>query len=304
MKLGVIGLGKMGRQIVQRLINDKHAVVVTSSKPETLELARSWGAEVAQNVPDLVRRLGKDPVVWVMIPSEAVENQIAALIDLMPHSGTIIDGGNSDYRETRRRAGLAAERGVTLIDVGVAGGVLGLTNGFAIMVGGDKATADELTPVFASLAQPSGWGYFGPAGAGHFVKMVHNAVEYGMMEALAEGFLMLKESTDYPRMNLAQISAVWQRGGITASTLNELAGQVLRQNPNLDGVEGYVAATGEAGWALESAEAAGLALPAIKAAVDSRAASRQGHTSFASKLLAALRNSFGGHDLNRPGADE
>lgn len=302
MRLGVIGLGKMGRQIVQRLINDKHAVVVTSSKPETLELARSWGAEVAQDVPDLVRRLGKDPVVWMMIPAEAVEDQMAALIDLMAHGGTIIDGGNSDYRQTRRRAGLAAERGVRLIDAGVAGGMLGLARGFAIMVGGDKAAIDELSPIFTSLAQPSGWGYFGPAGAGHFVKMVHNAVEYGMMEAMAEGFLMLKESSDYPNMNLAQISTVWQQGGITASTLNELAGQVLRQNPDLAGVEGYVGATGEADWALESAEAAGLTLPAIKAAVDSRAASRQGHTSFATKLLAALRNSFGGHDLNRPGA--
>src|SRR5690349_11898192 len=150
MKLGVLGLGKMGRQVVQRLLMEKHEVVVTSSKPESIELARGWGAEIATNAADLVHKLGKDPVVWLMIPADAVENQMAALIDLMPHGGAIIDGGNSDYRETRRRAGLAGERGVSLVDAGVAGGILGGDRGFAIMVGGDKPTVDRLTPIFTS----------------------------------------------------------------------------------------------------------------------------------------------------------
>jgi 6-phosphogluconate dehydrogenase len=294
----------MGKQIVQRLLGDKHEVAVISSKPETLELARGWGAEIATNIADLVRRLGDGPVVWLMVPAEAVENQMAALIDLMPGGGTIIDGGNSKYTETRRRAQLAAERKVTLIDSGTSGGILGLANGFSLMVGGDKATVDRLAPVFTSLAAPSGWGYFGPAGAGHFVKMVHNAAEYGMMESLAEAYRMLKESGDYPNLNLAQVAGVWQHGSVVASLLNDLIGQFLRENPTLDGVDGFVNATGEAQWTLERASAVKIPLPAIQASMDVRSASQQGEVTFATKLLAAMRAKFGGHNLGKPPAGQ
>jgi 6-phosphogluconate dehydrogenase len=304
MKLGVIGLGKMGKQVVQRLLADKHEVVVISSKPETLEEARGWGAQIASDMPDLVRHLGHDPVVWIMIPAEAVENTMAALLDLMPQGGTIIDGGNSDYRQTKRRAGLTGERGVTLIDSGTSGGILGLKNGFSIMVGGDKATVDRLAPIFASLAAPSGWGYFGPAGSGHFVKMVHNAVEYGMMESLAEGYRMLKESGDYPDLNLAQVAGVWQHGSVVESLLNELSGRFLRENPNLDGVDGFVNATGEAQWTLERAGEVDIPMPAIQAAMDVRSASQQGQVTFATKMLAAMRAAFGGHNINKPPAGQ
>jgi 6-phosphogluconate dehydrogenase len=302
MKLGVIGLGKMGKQVVQRLLKDQHEVVVISSKPETLELAKSWGAVIASDMADLVKKLGDDPVVWIMIPSDAVENEMSKIIDLMPHGGTIVDGGNSDYRETRRRAGLAKERGVTLIDSGTSGGVLGLENGFSIMVGGDKPTVDRLAPAFTSLAAAGGWGYFGPAGAGHFVKMVHNAIEYGMMESLVEGYRVLKESGDYPNLNLAQVSGVWEHGSVVESLLNKLSGQVLRENPTLDGIDGYVNATGEAQWTLERAKEANIPMPAIQAAMDVRQASQQGQVTFATKLLAAQRNAFGGHNLNKPPA--
>jgi 6-phosphogluconate dehydrogenase len=299
MKLGVIGLGKMGKQIVQRLLNDKHEVVVISSKPETLEQARGWGAVIATDAADLVKILGPDPIVWLMVPSDAVENEISALLDLMAHGGTIVDGGNSDYRQTRRRAALTAERGVQLVDSGTSGGILGLENGFSVMVGGDKSTVDRLRPVFESLAQPSGWGYFGPAGAGHFTKMVHNAVEYGMMESLAEGYRMLKDSGDYDDIDLALVSSVWQHGSVVESLLNELTGQALRQNAALDGIDGYVAESGEARWTLERAKEIDMPLPAIQAAMDVRLASQQGQTHFGTKLLAAMRNAFGGHAINK-----
>ncbi len=299
MKVGLIGLGKMGGQILTRLLNDHHEVIVISTKPEKLEAARAEGAGTATDIADLVSKLGHDPIVWLMVPSGVVEEEISRLLDLMKDGGTIVDGGNSDYRETMRRASLTAERGVKLVDAGTSGGVLGLENGFSIMVGGDKNTVDRLASLFTSLAQPSGWGYFGPAGAGHFVKMVHNAIEYGMMESYAEGYRMLKDETDFPPFDLAQVASVWQHGSIIDSKLGELAGQIFRANPELNGIDGFVAESGEARWTLERAKAAGLPLPAIQAAFDVRVASQKGEVNFGTKLLAALRNAFGGHAINK-----
>jgi len=300
MKIGILGLGKMGKQILSRLLRDKHVVVVTSSKPETLAMAAAEGADTANSLAEMVHKLGDHPIVWMMIPSDAVENQMAAIIDLMPHGGTIIDGGNSDYRQTKRRAALAAERGVQLVDAGTSGGILGEAHGFSIMVGGDKATVDSLSPVFQSLAQPSGWAYFGPTGAGHFTKMVHNAIEYGVMESYAEGFRMLKEGGDYPGLDLSLASQVWQHGSIIASQLDELCGEILRANPGLDGIDGYVAESGEAKWTLERAKELGMPMPAIQAAFDVRMASQTGQTDYSTKLLAAMRNAFGGHAIGKP----
>jgi 6-phosphogluconate dehydrogenase len=300
MKIGVVGLGKMGKQILSRLLNDHHEVIITSSKPETMQSAAALGARTAENLKELVHKLGDQPVVWMMIPAEAVENEMASVIDLMPRGGTIIDGGNSDYRQTKRRAGLAAERGVQLIDAGTSGGILGEAHGFSIMVGGDKSTVDGLRPIFDSLAQPSGWGYFGPAGAGHFTKMVHNAIEYGVMESYAEGFRMLKEDGEYPSLDLSLASQVWQHGSIIASQLNDLTGQILRANPELTDIDGYVAESGEARWTLERAGELSIALPAIQAAMDVRLSSQEGHTHFGTKLLAAMRNAFGGHAIGKP----
>lgn len=301
MKLGMIGLGKMGKQVAQRLLGDKHEVVLISSKPETLEEAKGWGAQIATDRKDLVKKLGKDPIVWIMIPSDVVEEEIAGLTDLIQEAGggTIVDAGNSDYRQTRRRAALAAERKVILIDSGTSGGIHGLENGFSMMIGGDKATVDRLQPIFVTLAQPGGWGWFGPAGAGHFTKMVHNAIEYGIMESYAEGYRLLKESGDYPTLDLALAASVWQHGSIIESSLNGLTGQILRTNPNLDGIDGYVAESGEAKWTLERAKELEMPLPSIQASFDVRVASQQGHTHFGTKLLAAMRNAFGGHAINK-----
>jgi 6-phosphogluconate dehydrogenase len=295
----MIGLGKMGKQVLQRLLNDKHEVVVISSKPETLEEAKGWGAEIAQDRPELLKKLGADPIVWIMIPSDVVEDEISGIIDLMPHGGTIVDGGNSDYRQTRRRAALAAERGVQLVDSGTSGGIHGLEHGFSMMIGGDKPTVDKLRPIFESLAQPSGWGHFGPAGAGHFVKMVHNAIEYGMMESYAEGYRLISEGGDYPGVDLALAASVWQHGSIIASSLNGLTGEILRSNPTLDGIDGFVNATGEALWTLQRAKEVDIPMPAIQAAMDVRVASQTGTVNFATKLLAAMRTAFGGHAINK-----
>lgn len=300
MKIGIVGVGKMGKQIMVRLVKDSHEVVVTSSKPETLALAASAGAKTAKDLPDLLRELGDHPILWMMIPSEAVENEMAAVIDLMPHGGIIIDGGNSDYRQTIRRSALAAERGIQMVDAGTSGGILGEQSGFSIMVGGDKTTVDSLGPIFQALAQPSGWAYFGPSGAGHFTKMVHNAIEYGIMESYAEGFRMLKENDQFPTLDLSLASGVWQHGSIIASQLNELAGQILRSNPGLDGIDGYVAESGEARWTLEKAKELNLPMPDVQAAFDVRVASQKGETNFGTKLLAAMRNAFGGHDIGKP----
>jgi 6-phosphogluconate dehydrogenase len=290
----------MGGAMVARLVSNGHEVVVTGRTPERVQRAVAAGATAAADMKELVGKLGKNPIVWIMIPSDAVEDEIAGLVDLMPHGGTIIDGGNSDYRQTKRRAALTAERGVQLVDVGTSGGILAATAGYCLMIGGDKATADNLRPLFEALAQPSGWGYFGPAGAGHYVKMIHNAVEYGMMESYAEGYRLLKDGQDFTSLNLAQIAGVWQHGSIVASTLNGLVGESLRANPNLDGIDGYVAESGEARWALETAKAQNLPQPAIQAAFDVRVQSQQGQTHFGTKLLAAMRNAFGGHAINKP----
>lgn len=299
MKLGLIGLGKMGEQILTRLLKDGHDVVVISSKPEKLEAARKEGAETAADMAGMMEKLGDNPIVWLMVPSSVVEDELSRLLDLMKHGGTIVDGGNSDYRETMRRAKLTAERGVTLVDSGTSGGIMGIDHGFSMMIGGEKHTVDRLEPIFKTLAQPSGWGYFGPAGAGHFVKMVHNAIEYGMMEAYAEGYRMLQDDQEFPPFDLANVASVWAHGSIIDSKLNDLAGQIFRANPTLEGIDGFVAESGEARWTLERAKAAGIAMPAIQAAFDVRIASQKGEINFGTKLLAALRNAFGGHAINK-----
>ncbi|HEY2004040.1 MAG TPA: decarboxylating 6-phosphogluconate dehydrogenase [Candidatus Saccharimonadia bacterium] len=300
MKIGFIGLGRMGGNMVGRLVKAGHEVVVTGRNPEHVAQAASeTGASAAADYKTLVGDLGPDPIVWLMIPSDVIENEMAKIIDLMPKGGIIVDGGNSDYRETKRRAALAAERGVTLVDAGTSGGILGATAGYCIMVGGDKAAIDRLAPLFQALAQPGGWAHMGPAGSGHYVKMIHNAIEYGMMESLAEGFNLLKTGHDYPDLNLAQIAAIWQHGSVVESLLNRLTGEALRANPNLEGIDGFVAETGEARWTLETAASQDLPMPAIQAAMDVRLASQQGHTNFGTKLLAAMRHGFGGHAINK-----
>ncbi len=300
MKIGFIGLGKMGGHMVARLTRGGHEVIVAGRNQERVNAAAAEsGAKAASSYEDLVHQLGKNPVVWLSIPSEVVEAEMSKVLDLMPGGGTIVDAGNSDYRETMRRAKLTAERGVQLVDAGTSGGILGATAGYCMMVGGDPQTIEPLKPLFETLAQPSGWGHFGPTGSGHYVKMVHNAIEYGMMQSLAEGYRFLKDGKDFPELNLAQLGGVWQHGSVVESLLNRLCGEALRANPNLDGIDGYVAENGEARWTLEAARAQNIAMPAIQAAFDVRLASQKGDTNFGTKLLSAMRNGFGGHAVNK-----
>lgn len=299
MKIAIAGLGRMGSQIARKLAEDGHEVIAHNRSPEPIDEVTRYGAKAAYSKDDVIKAFAGQPAaVWLMLPADVVDGQLEEWLKLLPGGSTIIDGGNSDFRLTRRRAGLIKESGHQFLDVGTSGGVWGHKNGFSMMVGGDSAAFERLEPVLASLAKPGGaFDYFGASGAGHFVKMVHNAIEYGMMESLAEGYRMLHEGP-YEELDLSAAGEVWQHGSVINSWLNELCRDALRENPDLTGIDGRVAESGEARWTLEVARERELPMPAIQAAFDVRQASQQGNINFATKLLAAMRNKFGGHAVN------
>jgi 6-phosphogluconate dehydrogenase len=246
---------------------------------------------------------GNDKVIiWLMLPAAVTESELTAWLDIVPAGSLLIDGGNSDFRITRKHAELVAAKGVEFLDVGTSGGVWGMQRGFCMMAGGDAAGFASVEPVLKALAFPSGaYAHFGPAGNGHYVKMVHNAIEYGMMESLAEGYRMLREGA-YPDTDLAVAGEVWQHSSVITSWLNELTRDAVKENPTMEGNDGFVAENGEARWTLEVAAEHGVAMPAIQAAMDVRIASQNPDGSgrnFATKVLAAQRNKFGGHALNK-----
>ncbi len=300
MKIAVSGLGKMGMQIARKLAEDGHEVIAHNRSPESVNQAATYGATAAYTKDDVVKAFGTDQVIlWIMLPADVVDAQVDEWLTLIPKGSIIIDGGNSDFRLTQKLNTVITAAGSYLIDVGTSGGVWGYQNGFSMMVGSDEQTAvATLEPGLKTLAAPEGaYFHFGPSGSGHFVKMTHNAVEYGMMESLAEGYRMLKDGP-YKALDLAAAGDVWQHHSVITSWLNELSRDALRENPELDGIEGFVAESGEARWTLEAAETAGIPLPAIQAAFDVRLASQKGQVNFATKLLAAMRNAFGGHKIN------
>lgn len=300
MKVAVVGLGKMGMQISEMLVAGGHTVGAFDEQPEQVQKAAAGGASALNDRQSAASFFGEQPcVVWLMIPSEFVDDELARWQKLLPKGSVVIDGGNSDFRLTMRRAEELDKSGLRFIDVGTSGGIHGRTRGFSLMAGGDGSAFKRVEPLLKTLAQPhGGYRYFGSAGSGHFVKMVHNAIEYGMMESLAEGYRLLNEGP-YPNLDLAAVGTVWQSGSIVASDLNALVASALKVNPKLDNVDGYVAESGEARWALETAAEQKIELPAIQAAMDVRLASQKGKTSFATKLLAAMRNAFGGHAINK-----
>jgi 6-phosphogluconate dehydrogenase len=301
MRVGFVGLGKMGSQMVARLLSSNHEVVAHDVDPTVVGRVKRLGAIPAVERKHMVDLLGPRPVVWLMIPAKFVDNEISELLKLLPKGSIIVDGGNSDYRKTLQRYSRCQEKGIELVDVGTSGGILGLNNGFSMMVGGTHAAVHHVEPIIKALAQTQGYKHFGPTGTGHYIKMVHNAIEYGVMESYAEGYRLLQEGP-IKGIDLAGVSAVWQRGSIIASSLNGMAGDILRRNPQLDNTDGVVFETGEAGWALEVARGADVDTPAIDAAVKVRKDSEKGTTTFGTKLLSALRNAFGGHPLERPDA--
>ena len=301
MKIAIHGLGRMGMQIARKLAENNHSVIAHNRSPEPIAVAASYGATGAQTKQDVVADFGEERIViWLMLPAEIVDHELDEWLKVLPKGSILIDGGNSDYRLTRMRAKKVAGEGHSLFDCGTSGGVWGYDNGFSMMVGGDDPAAlSSIEPALQTLALPEGaYHYFGPSGSGHFVKMTHNAIEYGMMESLAEGYHMLKEGP-YPSLDLAAAGEVWQHHSVVTSWLNELSQSALAENPELTGIDGYVAESGEARWTLETAKEMGLPMPSIQAAFDVRLASQQGQISFATKLLSAMRNKFGGHQLNK-----
>ncbi len=298
-KIGFVGLGKMGSQIVQKLLGDGLEVVVYDPNLDLVKACSALGAIPATSREDLVAKLNGQKIVWLMIPAKAVENEVTSYANLLSSEDIIIDGGNSFYQDSQRRADFCRQKSIHFVDVGTSGGILGLSNGFSLMVGGDNTVVNLLQPAFESLAKPSGGiAYIGPSGSGHYVKMIHNGIEYALMQAYAEGYDLLKYGP-VANIDLGKVAAVWQKGSIINSTLNSIIEQVLTENPDLAGIDGYVATSGEAEWTLKTAREADVAMPALEQAMAVRIASQQGRVYFPTKLLAAMRNKFGGHAINK-----
>lgn len=301
MKIAITGLGRMGMQISRKLSENGHEVIAHNRSQGPIDEAVGYGATGVNTPEEVINAFaGEQLILWIMLPSDIMDDTIGHWLKIIPKGSILIDGGNSDFRLTQKRSKLVADQGSVLIDCGTSGGVWGYQNGFSMMIGGDKAAVAAVEPVFKTLAAPEGaYQHFGPSGSGHYVKMVHNAVEYGMMESLAEGYRMLKEGAYPDQIDLAAAANVWQHHSVVTSWLNELCQAALEENPNLDGIEGFVAESGEARWTLEAAKDLGIPLPAIQTSFDVRLASQKGEVSFATKLLSAMRNKFGGHELNK-----
>lgn len=300
MKIAIAGLGRMGMQIARKLNEDGHDVVAHNRTRSKVDEAVTHDITAAYTKEDVIAAFAGSPIVlWIMVPADVVESELNEWLDIAPKGSIVIDGGNTDYRLTRKHADLVASRGSILLDSGTSGGVWGYQRGFSMMIGGDDQAFKAVEPIFQTLAKPAGgYQHFDGPGSGHYVKMVHNAIEYGMMESLAEGYRMLGEGP-YKNLDLAAAGEVWQRSSVVTSWLNELSRDALKENPTLEGIDGYVAESGEARWTIETAKELGIPLPAIEASFDVRLASQKGEVNFATKLLAAMRNKFGGHALNK-----
>jgi 6-phosphogluconate dehydrogenase len=303
MQLGFIGLGKMGGNMVHRIHRDSdHQCVVWARSEDSIREAEGRGATGASSLEDLVSKLEPPRSVWIMIPAgDPTEQTVQALAELLDEGDTIIDGGNSRWTDDKRRRDQLAEKGIHYVDVGVSGGVWGLEVGYCMMVGGPDEAVERLSPILDVLAPPEteehgpGWGHFGPTGAGHYVKMVHNGVEYGMMEAYAEGFSLF-DASEYELDN-AKIAHLWMQGSVVRSWLCELAALAFEQEGNeLESIAPYVEDSGEGRWTVEDAIDRRIPMPVITTALFERFSSR-GRNAFAAKVDAALRNQFGGHAL-------
>ena len=297
MKIGFIGLGKMGFNMVQRLLSDGHEVVVWNRTPATVEEISRKGAIGSASLKELTEKLPGRKLVWLMVPSgKPVDDNLDVLLTLLNKEDIIVDGGNSNWRDTRLRAERATAKGVHYLDCGTSGGVWGLKNGYCLMVGGDKTAVEYAYPLFRSLAPENGYVYCGSSGAGHLVKMVHNGIEYGMMQSYAEGFEILQKSP-YD-LDLTKIADAWQYGSVVRSWLLELVVNALREDPKLEHLKDYVQDSGEGRWTVQTAIDFDVPAHVITASLYNRFQSRQ-EESFAMKVLAALRNQFGGHAVKK-----
>jgi len=320
MQIGMLGLGRMGANMARRLMAGGHACVAYDRDPRNVALLAAEGATGCDSLEELVRTLAKPRVVWLMVPAGApTESAIESLAPLLESGDTIVDGGNSLYKDDIRRAAALAARAIHYVDVGTSGGVWGRERGYCLMIGGERGTVERLTPVFRTLAPgrgaaaptpgrvppagtaEEGYLYCGPAGAGHFAKMVHNGIEYGLMQAYAEGFDLLRNAGQIEspagrayEFDIAAIAELWRRGSVVGSWLLDLAAVALREDPQLAAFTGSVPDSGEGRWTVQAAIEAGVPLPVLTEALYARFRSRTDHT-FGEKLLSALRRQFGGH---------
>jgi 6-phosphogluconate dehydrogenase len=300
MQIGMVGLGKMGANMVQRLLQDGHQVVAYDINDETVRKAENTGAVGARTLKDLVEQLEPPRSVWLMVPAGKItESTIQDLSLLLKSGDVVIDGGNSNYKDSQRRSEELAAKDLDFIDVGTSGGVWGLKEGYSLMIGGKPRVVERHRPIFESLA-PSpnqGWGHVGPPGAGHFTKMVHNGIEYGIMQAYAEGFSILKAKRELD-LDLHQVAEIWRYGSVIRSWLLDLTANALAEDQDLSDIQAWVADSGEGRWTVFEAIDLDIAAPVITASLQRRLRSRE-EQPFSDKLLSAMRNQFGGHAIKK-----
>ena len=298
MRLAMIGLGRMGGNMSERLVKGGHEVVVFDRKPDTRQRYVSLGAVEATSLSDLPSKLKTPRIVWIMVPAgKPVDETIASLLPGLSKGDVIIDGGNSNFHDTIRRAAELQAKGIHLIDSGTSGGIWGLANGYCLMIGASPEAFKLCEPIFKTLAPTDGYGHMGQPGAGHYVKMVHNGIEYGMLQAYAEGYEILHASKDF-KLDLHKIAAVWNHGSVVRSWLNELAERAFEKDIELSALRGYVEDSGEGRWTVQEAIDLDVPAPVITLSLLTRLRSRQ-TDSFSAKVIAALRNEFGGHAVKK-----
>ena len=292
MHLGMVGLGRMGANMARRLMRAGHACIVHDVSAETVKALEEDGGKGAANLGALVAALAPPRAIWIMVPAAAVDGVVDALAPLLAKSDVIVDGGNTHFPDDVRRAAALAQRGIEYVDVGTSGGVWGLENGYCLTIGGNAAAVERLQPIFEALAPRGGYLHCGAPGSGHFVKMVHNGIEYGLMAAYAEGFNLLKGG-GYD-IDIARVADVWRHGSVIRSWLLDLTASALSRDSRLTGFTGNVSDSGEGRWTVKAAVDAGVPTPVLSAALFSRFSSR-GEDDFANRLLSAMRKEFGGH---------
>jgi 6-phosphogluconate dehydrogenase len=300
MQIAMIGLGRMGANMAQRLMQGGHQVVGFDPAAAARKVIEDKGGQSAASLEALVAKLQAPRVIWLMVPAgEITDGTITSLTPLLQAGDTIIDGGNSNYKDTQRRAAALGALKINYVDSGTSGGVWGLAEGYSLMIGGDEAVVERLRPIFETLAPgpEKGWGRVGAVGAGHYTKMVHNGIEYGLMQAYAEGFSILEHKTEF-KLDLHQIAEIWRYGSVVRSWLLDLTANALEKNPTLQGIAPYVADSGEGRWTVSEAIDLGVPALVITASLMERFRSRD-NDSFIDKMLAAMRNQFGGHEIKK-----
>jgi len=296
MQLGMIGLGRMGGNMTERLLRGGHQVVVYDRSAEAIAASATLGATPSSGLEEMVAKLAAPRVIWIMVPAGGpVDSTIALLQPLLARGDILIDGGNSNYHDTVRRGEALGSAGLELVDSGTSGGIWGLENGYCLMIGGSEQAFARCEPVFRTLAPKDGYARVGPTGAGHYVKMIHNGIEYGMLQAYAEGYELLHGSTRFS-LDLHQVAALWNRGSVVRSWMNELAERAFAGDPALEGLKGYVEDSGEGRWTVQEGIDLSIPTPVIALSLMARFRSRQ-EESFGAKVIAALRREFGGHKV-------